>query len=157
MFSGAASAGSITPPPANLGGLGLFGAAAQRFSNVPGTQAALAAAAAAAAGLGIRGAANGTTVNHLGAGTNINLMNANMFNPNGVAGNVATVNKIRHNSGDKAASNRSKLLEDFRYVNYSINYNLLRSILSIPTSRHIFLNISIITGITDIRIFSCVI
>ena len=130
MFSGAASAGSITPPPANLGGLGLFGAAAQRFSNVPGTQAALAAAAAAAAGLGIRGAANGTTVNHLGAGTNINLMNANMFNPNGVAGNVATVNKIRHNSGDKAASNRSKLLEDFRYVNYSINYNLLRSILS---------------------------
>ena len=130
MFSGAASAGSITPPPANLGGLGLFGAAAQRFSNVPGTQAALAAAAAAAAGLGIRGAANGTTVNHLGAGTNINLMNANMFNPNGVAGNVATVNKIRHNSGDKAASNRSKLLEDFRYVNYSINYNLLRSIIS---------------------------
>ena len=137
MFLGAASAGSITPPPANLGGLGLFGAAAQRFSNAPGTQAALAAAAAAAAGLGIRGAANGTTVNHLGAGANINLMNANMFNPNGVAGNVATVNKIRHNSGDKAASNRSKLLEDFRYVSYSINYNLIRSI----KSYHMYSNV----------------
>ena len=40
-----------------------------------------------------------------------------MFNPNGVGANVAAVNKIRHTSGDKGASNRSKLLEDFRYTN----------------------------------------
>ena len=40
-----------------------------------------------------------------------------MFNPNGVGGNVAAVNKMRHTSGDKGASNRSKLLEDFRYSN----------------------------------------
>ena len=57
--------------------------------------------------------ANGTAVGPLGAGTNI--INANaIFNANGVAGNVANVTKIRHNSGDKGASNRSKLLEDFR-------------------------------------------
>ena len=43
------------------------------------------------------------------------MINANaIFGTNGVTANVANVNKIRHNSGDKGASNRSKLLEDFR-------------------------------------------
>jgi hypothetical protein len=41
---------------------------------------------------------------------------AGMFNANAVGGAVTAANKIRHNSSEKAASNRSKLLEDFRYV-----------------------------------------
>jgi hypothetical protein len=78
----------------------------------------LAAAAAAAAGLGIRNGANGTAVGQFGGAGNINLMSnpAGMFNANAVGGAVTAANKIRHNSSEKAASNRSKLLEDFRYV-----------------------------------------
>ena len=126
---GAATGGSLTPPPASLGGLGIFGAGAQRFSTAPGSdraaaaafggpQAALAAAAAAAAGLGIRSGVNGTALGHLGGGGNINLISnpTGIFNANAVGGAVTTANKIRHNSSEKAASNRSKLLEDFRYV-----------------------------------------
>ena len=115
-----------------MGGLGLFGAGAQRFSTAPGSdraaaaaaaaaafggpQAALAAAAAAAAGIGIRSATNGTPVGQLGGGTNVNLLSnaASIFNSGAVSGSVTASNKIRHNSGEKAASNRSKLLEDFR-------------------------------------------
>ena len=125
---GAPQGGSLTPPPPNLSSLGIFGATAQRFSNAPGSdraaaaaaaafggpQAALAAAAAAAAGLGIRNGNTGAGINPLGGGANMNLIGspANIFNSNP----VGQVNKMRHSSSEKAASNRSKLLEDFRYV-----------------------------------------
>ena len=130
QITGATAGGSLTPPPASLGGLGIFGAAAQRFSTTPGSdraaaaaaaafggpQAALAAAMAAAAGQGMRSGTNGSAVGHLGGGANINLIGnpGSIFNPNSVGGAVTAANKMRHNSSEKAASNRSKLLEDFR-------------------------------------------
>ena len=133
MFLGATQGGSLTPPPASLGGLGIFGAAAQRFSTAPGTDRSAAAAAfggpqaalaaAAAAGLGIRSANNGSTVGQFGGGTNINFIGnpANMFNASPLSNSVGIANKMRHNSSEKAASNRSKLLEDFRYMLNALN------------------------------------
>ena len=120
---GVGSGGSLTPPPANLAGLGIFGAAAQRFSGTPmadraaaaaaaaafgGPQAALAAAAAAA--VAGRGTTNGTQLNVGSAGVNFFGTSGSIFNE----GVGTPSNKTRHNSIDKAASNRSKLLEDFR-------------------------------------------
>ena len=84
----------------------------------------MAAAAAAAAGLGIRNGNTGAGINPLGGGANMNLIGnpGNIFNSNP----VGQVNKMRHSSSEKAASNRSKLLEDFRYVvrlqEYHIHY-----------------------------------
>jgi hypothetical protein len=103
--------GSLTPPPAvaglgAAGGLGLFGGAGQRFSTAPGADRAFGHSAAALAAIYAAANAGRNGVNPLGFGSNQNMFN----NP-----------KSRHNSIDRASSNRSVLLEDFRYLKIFFN------------------------------------
>ena len=107
---GLAGSGSLTPPPAS--GLGLFGNRQPHFSTAPGAdrnaaamQSLMVSAYAAAAAARQNGATFGLGAGAAGA-------NNNLFTTN--------TNKTRHNSIDRAgaATNRSALLEEFRYSKY---------------------------------------
>jgi len=101
------NSGSHTPPPAGLSanGLGLLGV--PRFSTAPGADrsvfgnTALVAAVAASSRAGL-----------MGPGA------INLF-----GGVVPT--KVRHNSMDKGSANKSRLLDDFRYIRNKKNLSIL--------------------------------
>ena len=128
---GLAGSGSLTPPPAS--GLGLFGNRQPHFSTAPGAdrnaaamQSLMVSAYAAAAAARQNGATFGLGAGAAGA-------NNNLFTTN--------TNKTRHNSIDRAgaATNRSALLEEFRYSKYLccvISFALLIFFFS-PVKSHI--------------------
>ena len=127
---GLAGSGSLTPPPAS--GLGLFGNRQPHFSTAPGAdrnaaamQSLMVSAYAAAAAARQNGSTFG--LGGAAAGTNNNLFTTN-------------TNKTRHNSIDRAgaATNRSALLEEFRYSKYLCCVISFALLIFFSPSNHIY-------------------